>query len=111
MNFRVCSAAVLVPGSTCSMVAVPCVISCCRVCVLLLWTLDAAVFVENSVDKHFGVIIVITNCRSKELTTTVMLNGEGIFFELEFYIIRNFTERTLTHSHHVTLFRHDFCRY
>ena len=48
-------------------------------CVLLLWTLDAAVFVENSVDKHFGVIIVITNCRSKELTTKVMLNGEGIF--------------------------------
>ena len=82
------------------------------VCVLLLWTLDAAVFVENSVDKHFGVIIVITNCRSKELTTTVMLNGEGIFFELEFYIIRNFTERTLTHSHHhVTLLRHNFCRY
>lgn len=82
------------------------------VCVLLLWTLDAAVFVENSVDKHFGVIIVITNCRSKELTTKVMLDGEGIFFELEFYIIRNFTERTLTHSHHhVTLLRHDFCRY
>ena len=73
---------------------------------------EAAVFVENSVDKHFGVIIVITNCRSKELTTKVMLDGEGIFFELEFYIIRNFTERTLTHSHHhVTLLRHDFCRY
>ena len=36
VNFRVCSAAVLVPGSTCSMVAVPCVISCCRVCVAVM---------------------------------------------------------------------------
>ena len=57
------------------------------------------------------VIIVITNCRCKE-TTKVMLSGEGIFIEIEFYIIRNFTERTLTCSHHhVILLRHDFCRY
>ena len=36
MWISVCSAAVLVPGSTCSMVAVPCVISCCRVCVAVM---------------------------------------------------------------------------